>query len=323
MEGAKGRIPFIVKIRTYLFHAVIVLIAAIVYIFLFQFLAQNVTYACSEIKRAGDAPHNEIIFSNVRTGEDSFYYLKQHHLVGMKNTNVSCDILMTAQDYSYEKNDIYFEGTLESGTCAVSENLVKGYGLKVGDSARISGTDKTFKVCRIITAQLGLDKEYKHDGIIILSYDESLLNRQYSFISFTTDGDEYPSLISLVFIEDWAKENINKVLIYAAVSVAAFVATLAVCEHFLFSSRRRDYLILASMGRRSKRLFADVFLENGLKYILPMIIISAIYSIGLSGFGAMYAIPVISFICVGILTLAVYSFFIIRKIYKCQVKTRR
>lgn len=323
MERTKFGVPIIVKLRTYLFHTIIALIVLVVDIFIFQFLAENATNACAEIKRVNDAPHNEIVFSNERMGEDSFFYLKQQHLVGTKNTNVSADILMVAPNTSYENNDIYFVGTLESGTCVVSENLAREYGLRVGDNARISGTQTTFKVVRLITAQSGLDKEYLHEGIVILSYDESLLNRQYSYVSFTTDGDNYPSLISLIFIKDWKEENVQNLLIYAAIAFVAFGATMAVCEHFLFPSRKRDYRVLVTMGKTAAKLFRCVWLENVLKYILPPLITVAIYSVGLSCFGAMYAIPALCFVGFGILIITAYSLIITRKLYKCQAKIKR
>lgn len=323
MERTKFGVPIIVKLRTYLFHTIIALIVLVVDIFIFQFLAENATNACAEIKRVNDAPHNEIVFSNERTGEDSFFYLKQQHLVGTKNTNVSADILMVSPNTSYENNDIYFVGTLEIGTCAVSENLAREYGLRVGDSARISGTQTTFKVMRLITAQSGLDKEYLHEGIVILSYDESLLNKQYSYVSFTTDGDNYPSLISLIFIKDWKEENVQNLLIYAAIAFVAFGATMAVCEHFLFPSRKRDYRVFVTMGKTASKLFRCVWLENVLKYILPPLIAVAIYSVGLSCFGAMYVIPALCLVGFGILVVTAYSLIITRKLYKCQAKIKR
>ena len=322
--GHKGYgVPFVVKIRTFLFHAIIALIVLVVDVFVFQFLAENATYACSEIKRANDAPHSEIVFSYERTGEESFYYLKQHHVVGAKNINVNCDILMVLPDAEYKNNDIYFSGTLENGSCVVSANLAKQYGLNVGDRAKIVGTDTAFKIVGMLTAQSGLDKEYLHEGIIVTAYDGNMLDKQYSFISFTTDGDAYPSLISLVYIKDWKAESTNKILIYAAVAVAAFGLAMGVCERFLFSSRRRDYRILVGMGATKKRMLFYVWAENAVKYIFPSLLAAAIYSGGLSAFGAMYALPALFPSAVGILAVTVYSLLIIWRLFKCQAKAKQ
>lgn len=319
---AKSWAP-IVKLRTYFIHAIIVLIVLVVDVFVFQFLAEAATGACAEIKRASDAPHSEIVFSSASFGEDSFYYLKQQHIVGTKNTNVSCDIFMIAPDRTYGQNDIYFRGSLESGTCAVSKNLARKYGLQIGDSARISGTDKTFVVSGYLTAQAGLDKDYLHEGIIVLSFDEELLERQYSFVSFATDGDEYPGLISLVFIEDWAAESARKLGGYAAAVLAVFVATTALCEWSLFFPRRRDYPVLVSLGRTTRGLFWDIWIENVFKYALPPAVLAAGYAALLSSFGAMYALPILCYIGINIICITVYSLILTRRFVACRAKTRK
>lgn len=320
MEQIKRGVPIVVKLRTFLFHAIIFAIILVVEIFVFQFFAKNAAVACSEVKRVNDAPHNEIVFSGQPTGSDYFYYLKQQHVSGTKNINVSCDILMIAPGETYGSNDIYFEGTLEEGTCAVSKNLAKEYGLGIGDVMKVTGAEKYFKVTRFIAAQAGIDKDFKRDGIVVLGYDKGLLNRQYSYVSFTTDGDAYPALISLVLIKNWKEENVKNLFIYAAISLAAFCAAIAVCERFLFMSRRQDYRVLVSLGKTSGRMFCIIWAENALKYLLPSFIVAAIYSSGLSCFGTMYLIPALFLPCAGILAITIYTLVLVRKYYKCPIK---
>ncbi len=320
MDRIKRGVPFVVKIRTFLFHAIIFAIILVADIFIFQFFSKNAAVAFSELKRINDAPHNEIVYSGQVTGEDSFYYLKQHHVSGSKDINVSCDILMIAPGVTYGSNDIYFEGTLSDGLCAVSKNLAHDYGLNIGDCVRFIGTDKQFKVDRFITAQTGIDKDFKRDGIVVVSYEEELLDKSFSYVSFTTDGDEYPSLINLEFINNWKEENIGNLWIYAAVSLAAFVAAMAVCERFLFMSRRQDYRVLVSLGESKGKLFWLIWAENAIKYILPSFVAAAIYSVGLSGFGLMYLIPALFLPCAGTLAVTLYTLFLVRRYYKCPVK---
>lgn len=320
MEQVRRGVPFIVKIRTFVFHAIIFAIVLVADVFIFLFFARNATVACSELKRINDAPHSEIVYSGQPTGDDSFYYLKQQHVFGTKNINVSCDILMIAPGVTYGSNDIYFEGTLDGGTCAVSKNLAREYGLNIGDEMQVTGKEKAFKVARFITAQVGLDKEFKRDGIVILSYDGELLDRQYSYISFATDGDAYPSLINLVFINNWQNENVRNLFVYAAISFAAFCAVMAVCERFLFMSRKQDYKVLVSLGERAPKLFGLVWAENALKYVAPSAIAAAIYSYGLYGFGTMYLIPSLFLPCVGVLAVSLYTLISVRNYYKCPAK---
>ena len=310
----------IVKCRTYWIHVLIALTVLVVDAFIFVFFAEAATSACAEIKRVSDAPHNEIVFSDMQCGEDSLFYLKQSHVVGAKDTNVSCDIFMLQPEHTYEKNDLYFTGTLEAGTCAVSQNLARQYGLRLGDSAKIVGTDKSFIVSRFLKAQSGIDNEYLHEGIILVSYDAELLERPHSFVSFSTDGDAYPSLISLVYIKDWAAANARKIVIYAAVSFAAFLATAALCEWLLFPRRRRDYHVLVSLGRSPRRLFFDVWLENIFKYIPAPAALAAGFSSSLSCFGAMYAAPILFYLGLRLVCITVYSFIFTRRLVTWRTK---
>lgn len=312
----KAGVPFPVKLRTYLLHLIIAVIALVVNILIFEFLMAGATFACAEIKRINDAPHNEIIFSGEINGEDSFYYLKQHHLVGSKNTNVSCDIFMVSPDTQYANNDIYFSGTLEKGTCAVSNNLAGKYGVNIGDTVKIVGIDKTLKVARLITAQSGIDKEYLHDGIAVIAYDEDLLSKQYSYVSFTTDGDEYHSLISLVFINDWINENVSTICIYSAIFLAALCGTMVVCELFLFTSRRKDYSVLVLIGCKAKSLFIKIWLENSLKYLVPVIIAVVSFLPQLICYGFMYALPAVFCLGSAAVIITLYSLIKIWRLYK-------
>ncbi|MGN0814503.1 MAG: hypothetical protein ACI4MH_04640, partial [Candidatus Coproplasma sp.] len=64
--SAASGIPFAVKLRTYLMHAIIALIALAVDVIIFQFFVGDATRACAELKRISDAPHNEIVYTAER-----------------------------------------------------------------------------------------------------------------------------------------------------------------------------------------------------------------------------------------------------------------
>jgi hypothetical protein len=318
----KCGIPFIVNLRKYLFHAIIVVFALIVDVILFQLLAEVATKSCAEIKRINDAPQSEIVYTGEPYGNESFYYLKQHHLYGNKKTNASCDILMLREGATYGENDIYFSGTLEEGTCAVSANLAKDYGLNVGDVAHFVGEEVEFKVTELLTPQAGLDKEYLREGIVVVAYNAELLNKNFSYLAFDTDGDAYPSLISLIFIKDWKAESVGSVLTYLAISLTAVVATIVVCECFLFRARRRDYRLLVDIGERRSRLFLIVWAENLLKYILPIGIMFAVYSANLACYGLMYALPVFCFLGGALILITAYSLVLSGRLYKCRARQK-
>ena len=317
-------IPFFVRLRAYRIHAVIAVIMLIIYGLLFGFLAGNCTRACAELRRIHDAPHCEIVFSGEEFADaESFFYLPSIHMVGTENIGVSADILMTQQDVSYGENDIYFQGTLAAGTCAVSKNLASAYGLHIGEYAAIAGEENTFLVTRLLTAQAGIDKNFDREGIIILAYDEDLAQQASAYVSFTTDGDAYTSLISLVFIEDWRAENVLTVSLCAAIFLVSFALAMLVCEFFLFRSRMRDYRLMTELGMRKRMALGRIWAENALKYLLPLVAIGAVFTVFYSCYEAMYAVPFACCFAAALAILTGYTFLFGRRLVRCRINGKK
>lgn len=323
MKQTGTGIPFPVKLRTYLSHACIAPIALLIYLLLFSFLFEEAVVACAQLRRIVCAPQSEVIFSGLPTGEDTFYYLNSYHLVGEKQSNVICDIYMTAEGHLYGNNDIWFEGTLEEGCCAVSENLAREYGLHLGQRAKISGSEKVFTVQRYLPAQSGLDSEALRKGIVVLSYDEELLGKPFSYLSFASEGDAYPALISLLFIKNGFAGNLWKLCLYFAIAYCTFAATVGVLEYFLFSSRRRDYATLVALGMRPSRLFFTVLAENALKYLLPLLPVCIGYGVMFAPFRAMCLAPILVFFPAAALTIIIYTAISARRLVSCHAKAKR
>ena len=293
-------IPLFVRLRAYRIHAVIAVIMLIIYGLLFGFLAGNCTRACAELRRIHDAPHCEIVFSGEEFADaESFFYLPSIHMVGTENIGVSADILMTQQGASYGENDIYFQGTLAAGTCAVSKNLASAYGLRIGD------------------------KNFDREGIIILAYDEDLAQRASAYVSFTTDGDAYASLISLVFIEDWREENVLTVSLCAAIFLVSFALAMLVCEFFLFRSRMRDYRLMTELGMRKRMALGRIWAENALKYLLPLVAIGAVFTVFYSCYEAMYAVPFACCFAAALAILTGYTFLFGRRLVRCRINGKK
>ena len=323
-DKVSAGIPLFVRLRAYRIHAVIAAIMLIIYGLLFGFLAGNCTRACAELRRIHDAPHREIVFSGEKiTDTESFFYLPSIHMVGTENIGVSADILMTQQGIFYSENDIYFQGTLAAGTCAVSKNLAGAYGLRIGDYATIAGEEGSFLVTHLLTAQAGIDKNFDREGIIILAYDEDLEQRASAYVSFMTDGDAYASLISLVFIEDWRAENVLTVILCAAIFLVSFVLSMLVCEIFLFRSRMRDYCLLTELGMRKRTVVRRVWVENALKYLFPLAVTGAVFTVFYSCYEAMYAVPLACCFAAALAILTVYTFLFGRRLGRCRINEKK
>ena len=319
-EAQKYGVSFTVRVRAYIPHALTALVALIAYLLTFAFLAGKTAGAAAELRRTADAPHNEIVFAGEPNGKDSFLYLKNYAVTGRTGENALSDILMVLPEAEYTESNIGFCGTLASGTCAVSANIAAKYGLRVGDNAHVMGTYSTFRVARLLPAQDGLDEDYLHEGLIVLSYDEELLDRNYAYISFMTDGDAYRSLDTLLFVEDIQTESIAELILCALVALFFAAAVIVVSESFIFRARREDYATLSALGVGEKRLFACIFAEAVLRYVLPLVAVSAIFAAWYYPYADAYAIPAACFTGASVLLSAVYSFIMIRRVYYVKSK---
>ncbi len=314
MSTKQYGVPIAVRLRTYIPHALCALCALAVYVILLLFVAQNAASDCAQIKRVNTSPVNEIVYSYARNEGETFYYLRETAVAGA-NGNAVSDVFMTLPSVEYGSNCIYFSGSLQSGTCAVSENVAERYGLRVGDTAKVIGTDVVLWVASVLPAQKGLDEDYKHEGIIVLAYDAELLDGGWRYVSFGTDGDAYYGLDRLLYVDDLDDGCATRLCAYAAIAVAVVAAVVALCEVFLFKARRADYSVLVSAGMRSCRLFATVLADNFIKYLFPSVVVSEAFGIALEYYRICISLPLAFFVAVNALVCVVYSAVKVRSLY--------
>jgi len=286
MDKIKKGIPFIVKLRTYLPHFIIGIIMLILYFILSLFIFESTSIAFIEINRANASKTTEIIISKEENLGETFYYLK-NYFIGKNDNAISADILMTKENINYGVNDIYFEGTLENNSCAISRNIAMKNNIKVGDELTFISTNIRVKVSKILKPELGIDKEYKRDGIIIVNYDNNLLNRTYQFITFNDELEYYNSLVNLYRIKDWKTENIGIVIRNIIIFVISTIFSLFLCEIFIFKRRIKDYLIYIHLGKNRKKIFINIICENIIKYLIPIIIVY-LFNLYLIMYGSAY-----------------------------------
>jgi len=313
-------IPFAVRIRAYRLHALIAPIALAAYLLTLAFIAGNAVNAAAELRRACDAPHNEIVLAGEPNGEESFLYLKNYAVSGEKGKNAVSDVLMLLPDTDYHSNNVYFHGRLTEGTCAVSANVAARYGLKVGDRARLIGTDKSFEVVRLLPAQDGIDEKYKHEGLVVLAYTPELLERSYLYMSFMTDGDAYRSLDTLIFVRDMKKDSLQTLILCAVIALLSAAAVMTVSECFIFRPRREDYRTLSLLGTDATRLFVRILAESLLRYALPAVAATAIFTVWYVPYSNAYYIPAVCFTGLCLLLSAIYSLIVIRRLYHVKSK---
>lgn len=293
---------------------------------LFEGIAGRSVRALTQIVRAKDSPHSSIILSPAEAGSESFFYLEEREILGEAGKRVHADILMLMPERVYSDNNVYFNGTLDAGTCSVSANIAADYGLDIGSDVRIAGTDKRFTVSRIITAQAGIDRDYNREGIIIISYEEELLEKKFLFMSFDTDGGGYLFVDDIIFMNEVKKENVGLLIRYGIIAAAVMALSAIACEKFIFSQHFRrfeDYAILVSLGERKTALYLRALTDNLLKYIVPAALVCLRYYYKYSCYGAIYTDVAACFILTCLIAAVIYSFFIVRGICLCQVRTKR
>lgn len=308
------------RMRAYVPHALIVLIALAAYVLIFQFVMGSATRDVAELWRVKDSPVNEIVYAGEQNVGESFYYLKNYAVAGGTNQNAVSDVLMLMPDAVYGANSVYFAGTLPEGSCAVSANIAARYGLEVGESARVLGTEKHFRVERVITAQAGLDEEYLHDGIVILSYDAELLDKGYLYLTFGNDGDAYRALDQLIFVEDLAEGRVRSLVLYTLAALCVIAVVMTACECLLFRARRHDYATIMLLGEREICLFARIWGENLLKYAIPSLLTAAIFGVSYTCYALAYWLPAAAFAVVCLAATAVYSLILTRRLYDVRAK---
>ena len=301
-------------------------------------MAPRIAASAAEWRRSSCRTCDDIIISPVLKADDPFYYLTQIHIYGGKEKNVDCDILMTDPQTDYGVNALSFRGTLEAGTCAVSRDLAVRDGLKIGDVATVSGTDISFRVAAYLPAQAGLDRNYLHDGIVILAYEEDLLARQYSFVSFSLNGDGFQTGSGDVFLHlrRQEREQAAKLALYVAICLAAFAVTVGVCDGALLRPRFADYRLFGASGERAGKLYARIVCEGFCRTVLPFLLAAALmpplgellallfpsaYIPSLMGYGLMYALPILALAACGTGMLLLYSAILLRRVYLWHPKT--
>ncbi len=321
---AKSGVPFLVRLRTYGWHFLISAVVLAVNALLFLFVAEHMCIACTEVRRASAAPCNEVVFSELPTASDTFYYLNQMHLVGARQTQVDCDILMADPATDYGMNAISFGGNLAAGECAVSRNLAEAYGLALGDEVKALQTDMVYRVAAYLPAQTGLDRKAGRAGIVVVSYAEEMLKFKYSYVSFALNGDEYAGMTAHAYLPDWGREGMISLLTDAAVCILAFLACTALGDYFLFrlTARHSDFHAFAVMGMGQGRLFGQIFGENFLKYLLPLLLAVGLFAMNLKCYGIMYALPMSAFAALAAGLVLLYSWYLTRRSFYGGAKKR-
>ncbi len=318
--GERCGIPVAVRLRAYKTHALVATVALMTFIILLEFILGEAVVAVSDIRRVNLSPQNELVISAEPNGEECFYYLKDYAASGSTNQNALSDMLMLRPSAEYKGNTIGFSGTLNDGECAVSANIAHKYGLEIGDRATVMGSGKDFLVSSLIPAQEGLDEDYRHEGIIVLAYDEELLDRSYLYISFMTDGDGYRSLQRLVYLEDLKNTAISSLAYLSLGAIIVVPVLMLLCESLIFRRRRYDYRTLTLLGEGSAPLTFRVLCEEGLKYLLPAVLAACLYFPAYSPYKTSYLIPAICFIGIVGMASAIHSFIAVRRLYHVRKK---
>ncbi len=318
-------------VRKYMFQFLIFLFSLILLMVLSAFISEKATKNHAQMVRFQATEFNEIVFSSVPNFDEAFYNFNGNASAYTKNgKRMLCDILMTDNERTYEKNPLYLKHTPEEGCCAISENLAFQFGLSVGDLLKLTvGSDNTafeFQISDILPAQSGIDEKYSFYGVLILSENTDFIeNGRYIYTSFTKDGDEYHGLLNdakrnIIYTENIIKEAKNQLLIYALVAIVVFSAAIALFEIIIFSKigkKYRDYSILVSYGIPQKRFFGVVYRDMFIKYLLPLIIIFVIGFVQFSYYRISYILPSGIFAAIGVIFITVFTFIIVRREMQC------
>ena len=310
-------------VRKYGTNLLIAILSGVVLYFIFYFYASDITLGQLKKDRVHSTTATEAVFSGLPQSEgEGFFNLNGTHILE-NGKRVNCDLLMVRSGAEYSDNYFAFDLSLKADECAVSNNLMKSYGIKVGQALLISGTDTVYTVRSAIEASEGIDKEYLHEGVIILGFDQQLLaQKDHSYITFMRDADGISDLHQIVFLNkelQAAESEIVSGLIFTVLFIA-----LAVFLWELLLARRRfaDLRRFAELGARPCNLFLKVFSGILFKYFLPFAAVCLIWYERLGCFGVSYLYPVLLISIITFLILTVYSVLLFRRVSLCRMKKR-
>lgn len=318
--------------RKYIFQAVIALLCMLFLTVLSFSVCEKATESYAERTRYRTAELNEIVFSSVPSFEESLYcFGGGAYAFTDDGHRLSADVLMTVGGRVYKDNPLYLKSTLSEGTCAISRNLAAEFNVGIGETVSVQSGEKsfTFTVSEILPAQSGIDAKYMHKGIVILSENTALTETaKHIFVSFTKDwSGEYQGLVddpargdSVVFTEDKVKSAELSLFIYALLSTVALWVFIAVCEIFIFARmgrKYRDYEILSGYGISKARLFARVFTDCLIKYILPLLLNLLIWFIKLRIYKTAYLIPSAILVALGMITVLALTLITVTRKNRC------
>ncbi len=298
--------------RKNLGNFLIAILTFVALIFVSNFFAEPLIENFATCRRIKKADCNQIAFSYVKYEDECFLNFNGSMLMVNQNSlRIDADILMAYSNYNYQNNVLEFKGNLNDGECAISGNLLKENNLKIGDKISVSGSDVSFTISKILPSQSGIDKNYLHKGIIVLSENSKLMDRKFVYVSFLKDAEQYISLKEIIFLEDTYKESSQKAIKNLAYILICYVVFIWMVDLLFCKRKKKDYSILAFDGLGRSRLYLAVFGDNLLKFLIPALIVGVIYYLKFIYYGLpalIFSLVISLLVLINILVLSLINY---------------
>lgn len=324
LESRNDVVLFLRKWIVVLISALIEFVVAIICLIAF---AKAIVVNFQNYKRFSTVS-DDVVFSVASVEKDSFLNYNNDTVVMLTDNNIriNADVYSTIESMNYSDNLLFYPGGLENGECAVSQNTLNQYNLKIGDSISISGKKWQYTVKMAIKPQTGLDDKYVHDGVIILAYNQDLENDfrdyydgqntnriKYYMISLDRNVMQYPTLDttrdnSIIFGKKVKSNCTQVILVNIVYSLLIIIVSIVLIEGLLGRRNYQDLRLEYQKGNTQGHIVKSIILSKMISYILPFALIVICFLFKYGKYGSSYFIPYLLLCLILIVVLLLYSY---------------
>lgn len=214
---------------------------------------------------------NEIWFAKQGTQQDSYYNLNGTYFFAIGSKYISGDVLMQEENNNYEHNIFNVDYVLGEDQCLISKNLAIENNLHIGDI--LKSKQYSFKITNFLSPMTGIDEKYEHEGVIILSYNQKMVqNRELNHVYFCKNGETGQDVYKVVSIPALSSNYRKKATIRLLQECGAILLISLVLEIVFGWRIKKDYLIKRQFGISPKHLFFTITLDGVFKYFIPVLL---------------------------------------------------
>ncbi len=336
LQSRKDLVLFFRKWMMTIISAVIVVVVVMI---CFVAFAKSVVKDAQNYNRFHSVS-DDAAFTVANYEKDSFLNYNNENVVMLtgEKIRINADVYGAIENMTYSDNLLYYNGGLKEGECAVSQNTLNQYQLKIGDTIAISGKDYQYTIAMTLKSQTGIDDKYVHDGVIVLAYNQNLekefndyyagqnANRViYYMISLDKNVMLYPTLDTtrdnaIVYAKKVQSDCIKSMTLNSLFTILIILASACLIELLLGRGNYRDLRLEYQKGNTKGAILLKVIVSKLCIYVVPYLLIFVCFIAQYGIYGSSYMIPYLLLgLIVALITLG-YAYCYYRRVVRWKKK---